>query len=289
MESLPSKATPVRKPNWLRVKLPTGDNYRAVRSVVDQYKLHTICESGRCPNMGECWGEGTATFMILGNICTRSCGFCNVATGRPLAVDWDEPDRVARSIQRMKIKHAVLTSVDRDDLPDGGSIIWAETIQAVRRLSSGTTMETLIPDFRGITDQIDRIVGAAPEVVSHNLETVRRLTRQVRVQAQYDRSLEVLRYLKAQGVNRTKTGIMLGLGETESELRQTLEDARSVGVDVVTMGQYLQPSPNHLPVQRFVEPEEFERLGAFAKTLGFRHVESSPLVRSSYHAERHVH
>lgn len=289
MESLPSKATPVRKPNWLRVKLPTGDNYRAVRSVVDQYKLHTICESGRCPNMGECWGEGTATFMILGNICTRSCGFCNVATGRPLAVDWDEPDRVARSIQRMKIKHAVLTSVDRDDLPDGGSIIWAETIQAVRRLSTGTTMETLIPDFRGITDQIDRIVGAAPEVVSHNLETVRRLTRQVRVQAQYDRSLEVLRYLKAQGVNRTKTGIMLGLGETESELRQTLEDARSVGVDVVTMGQYLQPSPNHLPVQRFVEPEEFERLGAFAKTLGFRHVESSPLVRSSYHAERHVH
>jgi len=289
MEPLPPKATPVRKPNWLRVKLPTGDNYRAVRSVVDQYKLHTICESGRCPNMGECWGEGTATFMILGNICTRSCGFCNVATGRPLAVDWDEPDRVARSIQRMKIKHAVLTSVDRDDLPDGGSIIWAETIQAVRRLSVGTTMETLIPDFRGITDQIDRIVGAAPEVVSHNLETVRRLTRQVRVQAQYDRSLEVLRYLKAQGVNRTKTGIMLGLGETESELRQTLEDARSVGVDVVTMGQYLQPSPNHLPVQRFVEPEEFDRLGEFAKTLGFRHVESSPLVRSSYHAERHVH
>ncbi len=289
MEPLPPIATPVRKPNWLRVKLPTGDNYRAVRSVVDQYKLHTICESGRCPNMGECWGEGTATFMILGNICTRSCGFCNVATGRPLAVDWDEPDRVARSIQRMKIKHAVLTSVDRDDLPDGGSIIWAETIQAVRRLSSGTTMETLIPDFRGITDQIDRIVGAAPEVVSHNLETVRRLTRQVRVQAQYDRSLEVLRYLKAQGVNRTKTGIMLGLGETESELRQTLEDARSVGVDVVTMGQYLQPSPNHLPVQRFVEPEEFDRLGEFAKTLGFRHVESSPLVRSSYHAERHVH
>lgn len=289
MESIPSKATPIRKPNWLRVKLPTGDSYRAVRSVVDQYKLHTICESGRCPNMGECWGEGTATFMILGNICTRSCGFCNVATGRPLAVDWDEPDRVARSIQRMKIKHAVLTSVDRDDLPDGGSIIWAETIQAVRRLSASTTMETLIPDFRGITDQIDRIVAAAPEVVSHNLETVRRLTRQVRVQAQYDRSLEVLRYLKAQGVNRTKTGIMLGLGETESELRQTLEDARSVGVDVVTMGQYLQPSPNHLPVQRFVEPEEFERLGAFAKTLGFRHVESSPLVRSSYHAERHVH
>ncbi|MDP4729252.1 MAG: lipoyl synthase [Schleiferiaceae bacterium] len=289
MEASNSNPTPVRKPNWLRVKLPTGTNYRAVRNVVDQYKLHTICESGRCPNMGECWGEGTATFMILGNICTRSCGFCNVATGRPLPVDWDEPDRVARSIQRMKIKHAVLTSVDRDDLADGGSIIWAETVSAVRRLSPGTTMETLIPDFRGITDQIDRIVEAAPEVVSHNMETVRRLTRQVRIQAQYDRSLEVLRYLKANGVNRTKTGIMLGLGETEDELYQTLDEVRSVGVDVVTLGQYLQPSARHLPVQRFVEPEEFERLGAYARTLGFRHVESSPLVRSSYHAERHVH
>ena len=289
MEASNSNPTPVRKPNWLRVKLPTGTNYRAVRNVVDQYKLHTICESGRCPNMGECWGEGTATFMILGNICTRSCGFCNVATGRPLPVDWDEPDRVARSIQRMKIKHAVLTSVDRDDLADGGSIIWAETVAAVRRLSPGTTMETLIPDFRGITDQIDRIVEAAPEVVSHNMETVRRLTRQVRIQAQYDRSLEVLRYLKANGVKRTKTGIMLGLGETEEELYQTLDEVRSVGVDVVTLGQYLQPSARHLPVQRFVEPEEFERLGAYARTLGFRHVESSPLVRSSYHAERHVH
>jgi lipoic acid synthetase len=289
MEASNSNPTPVRKPNWLRVKLPTGTNYRAVRNVVDQYKLHTICESGRCPNMGECWGEGTATFMILGNICTRSCGFCNVATGRPLPVDWDEPDRVARSSQRMKIKHAVLTSVDRDDLADGGSIIWAETVAAVRRLSPGTTMETLIPDFRGITDQIDRIVEAAPEVVSHNMETVRRLTRQVRIQAQYDRSLEVLRYLKANGVNRTKTGIMLGLGETEDELIQTLDEVRSVGVDVVTLGQYLQPSARHLPVQRFVEPEEFERLGAYARTLGFRHVESSPLVRSSYHAERHVH
>lgn len=289
MEASNSNPTPVRKPNWLRVKLPTGTNYRAVRNVVDQYKLHTICESGRCPNMGECWGEGTATFMILGNICTRSCGFCNVATGRPLPVDWDEPDRVARSIQRMKIKHAVLTSVDRDDLADGGSIIWAETVAAVRRLSPGTTMETLIPDFRGITDQIDLIVEAAPEVVSHNMETVRRLTRQVRIQAQYDRSLEVLRYLKANGVNRTKTGIMLGLGETEDELYQTLDEVRSVGVDVVTLGQYLQPSARHLPVQRFVEPEEFERLGAYARTLGFRHVESSPLVRSSYHAERHVH
>jgi lipoic acid synthetase len=289
MEPKNPNSTPVRKPNWLRVKLPTGENYRAVRNVVDQYKLHTICESGRCPNMGECWGEGTATFMILGNICTRSCGFCNVATGRPLPVDWDEPDRVARSIQRMKIKHAVLTSVDRDDLPDGGSIIWGETVRAVRRLSPGTTMETLIPDFRGMTDQIDRIVEAAPEVVSHNMETVRRLTRQVRIQAQYDRSLEVLRYLKANGVNRTKTGIMLGLGETEDELYQALDDVRAVGVDVVTLGQYLQPSPRHLPVQRFVEPEEFERLGDYARTLGFRHVESSPLVRSSYHAERHVH
>ena len=279
----------IAKPKWLRAKLPSGPEYGKVRTLVDENQLHTVCQSAQCPNMGECWGEGTATFMILGNICTRSCGFCNVATGRPLPVDWDEPDRVARSIQRMKIKHAVLTSVDRDDLADGGSIIWAETVAAVRRLSPGTTMETLIPDFRGITDQIDRIVEAAPEVVSHNMETVRRLTRQVRIQAQYDRSLEVLRYLKANGVNRTKTGIMLGLGETEDELYQTLDEVRSVGVDVVTLGQYLQPSARHLPVQRFVEPEEFERLGAYARTLGFRHVESSPLVRSSYHAERHVH
>ncbi|HAG05942.1 MAG TPA: lipoyl synthase [Cryomorphaceae bacterium] len=281
-------AVPTRKPKWLRVKLPTGENYKHVRSLVDQYKLHTICESGHCPNMGECWGEGTATFMILGNICTRSCGFCNVATGRPLPVDWDEPDRVGRSIKLMKVKHAVLTSVDRDDLPDGGSILWAETIKAVRRISPGTTMETLIPDFRGNERQLNRILEAAPEVISHNMETVRRLTRQVRIQAQYDRSLGVLKYLKDHGAHRTKTGIMLGLGETVEEVRAALHELREAHVDVVTLGQYLQPTPKHLPVQEFVEPEVFESLGHEAKALGFIHVESGPLVRSSYHAEKHI-
>jgi len=287
-ELAPSTTTPTRKPKWLRVKLPTGENYKHVRSLVDQYKLHTICESGHCPNMGECWGEGTATFMILGNICTRSCGFCNVATGRPLPVDWDEPDRVGRSIKLMKVKHAVLTSVDRDDLPDGGSILWAETIKAVRRISPGTTMETLIPDFRGNESQLDRILEAAPEVISHNMETVRRLTRQVRIQAQYDRSLAVLKYLKDNGAHRTKTGIMVGLGETVDEVRESLHELREARVDVVTLGQYLQPTPKHLPVQSFVEPEVFQQLEVEAKALGFIHVESGPLVRSSYHAEKHI-
>ena len=279
---------PKRKPKWLRVKLPTGDNFRQVRSLVDEYKLHTICESGHCPNMGECWGAGTATFMILGNTCTRSCGFCNVATGRPLPVDWDEPDRVGRSIKLMKVKHAVITSVDRDDLPDGGSIIWAETINAIRRISPGTTMETLIPDFRGLEDQLDRILEAAPEVISHNMETVRRLTRQVRIQAQYDRSLGVLKYLKENGAHRTKSGIMLGLGEEIDEVRHSLNELREAHVDVVTLGQYLQPTPNHLPVDSFIEPDIFEKLREEALSLGFIHVESGPLVRSSYHAEKHI-
>jgi lipoic acid synthetase len=277
-----------RKPKWLRVKLPTGENYKQVRSLVDDYKLHTICESGHCPNMGECWGAGTATFMILGNTCTRSCGFCNVATGRPLPVDWDEPDRVGRSIKLMKVKHAVLTSVDRDDLSDGGSIIWAETINAIRRISPGTTMETLIPDFRGIENQMDRVLEAAPEVISHNMETVRRLTRQVRIQAQYDRSLGVLKYLKDNGAHRTKSGIMLGLGEEVDEVRQSLHDLREANVDVVTLGQYLQPTSNHLPVNNFVEPDVFKQLEEEALKLGFIHVESGPLVRSSYRAEKHI-
>ena len=277
-----------RKPKWLRVKLPTGENYKQVRSLVDDYKLHTICESGHCPNMGECWGAGTATFMILGNTCTRSCGFCNVATGRPLPVDWDEPDRVGRSIKLMKVKHAVITSVDRDDLSDGGSIIWAETINAIRRISPGTTMETLIPDFRGIENQMDRVLEAAPEVISHNIETVRRLTRQVRIQAQYDRSLGVLKYLKDNGAHRTKSGIMLGLGEQVDEVRQSLHDLREANVDVVTLGQYLQPTSNHLPVNNFVEPDVFKQLEEEALKLGFIHVESGPLVRSSYHAEKHI-
>ena len=277
-----------KKPEWIRVKLPTGKKYTELRGLVDKYKLNTICTSGSCPNMGECWAEGTATFMILGNICTRSCGFCGVQTGRPSAVDWAEPEKVANSIKIMKIKHAVLTSVDRDDLKDMGSIIWAETVNAVRRISPGTTMETLIPDFQGNTRNIDRIIEVAPEVVSHNIETVRRLTRKVRVQAKYDTSIEVLRYLKDQGVNRTKSGIMLGLGETEDEVKDALHDLREAQVDVVTIGQYLQPSKKHLPVQQFITPDVFKKLEVFALDLGFRHVESGPLVRSSYKAHKHI-
>ncbi len=277
-----------KKPEWIRVKLPTGKKYTELRGLVDKYKLNTICTSGSCPNMGECWAEGTATFMILGNICTRSCGFCGVQTGRPSAVDWAEPEKVANSIKIMKIKHAVLTSVDRDDLKDMGSIIWAETVNAVRRISPGTTMETLIPDFQGNTRNIDRIIEVAPEVVSHNIETVRRLTRKVRVQAKYDTSIEVLRYLKEQGVNRTKSGIMLGLGETEEEVKDALHDLREAQVDVVTIGQYLQPSKKHLPVQQFITPDVFKKLEGYALDLGFRHVESGPLVRSSYKAHKHI-
>lgn len=288
MEDLIQNTT-VQKPKWIRVKLPTGKNYRELRTLVDKYKLNTICQSGSCPNMGECWGEGTATFMILGNICTRSCGFCGVKTGKPLDVNWDEPEKVARSIKLMKIKHAVLTSVDRDDLKDMGSILWAETVNAVRRISPGTTMETLIPDFQGITKHIDRLVDVAPEVISHNMETVKRLTREVRIQAKYERSLEVLRYLKEAGQRRTKTGVMLGLGETKDEVFQTIEDIRNANVDVITLGQYLQPTKKHLPVKKFITPEEFDEFGDFARSLGFRHVESSPLVRSSYHAEKHIH
>ena len=238
--------------------------------------------------MGECWGDGTATFMILGNICTRSCGFCGVKTGRPETVDWAEPEKVARSIKIMKIKHAVLTSVDRDDLPDMGSILWAETIQAVRRLNPNTTMETLIPDFQGIKKHIDRIVKVMPEVVSHNMETVRRLTREVRIQAKYDQSLGVLKYLKQAGVCRTKSGIMLGLGETEKEVKQTMLDLREAEVDIVTIGQYLQPSKKHLPVKEFITPDQFKIYEEYGKQIGFRHVESGALVRSSYKAHKHI-
>ena len=277
-----------KKPDWIRVKLPTGKKYTELRGLVDQYKLNTICTSGSCPNMGECWAEGTATFMILGNICTRSCGFCGVQTGRPGAVDWSEPEKVANSIKITKIKHAVITSVDRDDLKDMGSIIWAETVNAVRRISPGTTMETLIPDFQGNTRNIDRIVNVAPEVVSHNIETVKRLTRKVRVQAKYETSLHTLEYLKDQGIQRTKSGIMLGLGEKEEEVMEALHDLRKRKVDVVTMGQYLQPSKKHLPVQEFISPDRFKKLEAFALDLGFRHVESGPLVRSSYKAHKHI-
>lgn len=280
---------PKGKPKWLRVKLPTGKKYTQLRGLVDTYNLHTICTSGSCPNMGECWGEGTATFMILGNVCTRSCGFCGVKTGRPGPVDWAEPEKVARSIKIMGIKHAVVTSVDRDDLKDMGSILWAETVKAIRRMNPETTLETLIPDFQGIEKHLDRILEVAPEVISHNVETVRRLTREVRIQAKYDRSLGVLRYLKDRGARRTKSGIMLGLGETREEVVQTLHDLRGAGVDVVTIGQYLQPSRKHLPVTEFITPDQFDAYREIGLELGFRHVESGALVRSSYHAHKHIH
>jgi len=277
-----------KKPDWIRVKLPTGKKYTELRGLVDKYKLNTICTSGSCPNMGECGAEGTATFMILGNICTRSCGFCGVQTGRPGAVDWTEPEKVANSIKIMNIKHAVLTSVDRDDLKDMGSIIWAETVNAIRRISPQTTLETLIPDFQGNKRNIDRIVQVAPEVVSHNIETVKRLTRKVRVQAKYQTSLEILHYLKEEGINRTKSGIMLGLGEKEEEVLESLHDLRASSVDVVTIGQYLQPSKKHLPVHSFITPDMFKKYETFALDLGFKHVESGPLVRSSYKAHKHI-
>ncbi|WP_405383568.1 lipoyl synthase [Maribacter sp. LLG6340-A2] len=281
-------APPKGKPKWLRVKLPTGKKYTQLRGLVDKYDLHTICTSGSCPNMGECWGEGTATFMILGNVCTRSCGFCGVKTGRPENVDWAEPEKVARSIKIMGIKHAVVTSVDRDDLKDMGSIIWAETVKAIRRMNPNTTLETLIPDFQGIEKHLDRIVAVSPEVVSHNMETVKRLTREVRIQAKYDRSLEVLNYLKKEGINRTKSGIMLGLGEHEDEVITALADLRKVDVDVVTIGQYLQPSKKHLPVKEFITPEQFKKYEEIGLEMGFRHVESGALVRSSYKAHKHI-
>lgn len=276
-----------KKPHWLRVKLPTGKEYLHVRKTVDQHKLHTICESGNCPNMGECWGAGTATFMILGNICTRSCGFCAVATGRPLAADLQEPVRVAESIRLMKVKHAVITSVDRDDLKDGGSNIWQETIRAIRKVSPETTLETLIPDFQGKWENLQRIIDVRPEIVSHNLETVKRLTKQVRVQAKYDRSLEVLKRLKDAGL-KTKSGIMLGLGETEQEIHEAMDDLRDVGCDILTLGQYLQPTKKHLPVVEFIHPDVFAKYKNAGLAKGFKYVESGPLVRSSYHAEKHL-
>jgi len=278
----------MKKPKWLKVKLPTGQAYKNVRGITKSHDLHTICESGNCPNMGECWGEGTATFMILGNICTRSCGFCNVMTGRPLAVDVLEPKKVARSVKLMEVKHAVITSVDRDDLKDGGASIWVETINEIRKANPHTTMETLIPDFKGRLKDIQPIIDVAPEVVSHNVETVRRLTKKVRIQAKYDRSLDTLRFLYEGGI-KTKSGIMLGLGETEDEVIETMRDLRKVGVQIVTIGQYLQPTKKHLPVFEYITPEQFKKYEEIGKSLGFRHVESGPLVRSSYHAEKHIH
>ncbi|MBK6776572.1 MAG: lipoyl synthase [Flavobacteriales bacterium] len=286
-EEIVEAAPRQRRPDWLRVKLPTGESFRKVREIVGEHKLHTICQSGNCPNMGECWGAGTATFMILGNTCTRSCGFCSVATGRPEEADPFEPARVARSVELMGVKHCVITSVDRDDLADGGAGIWARTIRAIRRRCPETKFETLIPDFQGKWENLAIVLEEKPDILSHNIETVRRLTQKVRVQAKYDRSLEVLMRSKRAGL-RTKSGIMLGLGETDAEVVEAMEDLRSVGVDVVTLGQYLQPTKAHLPVVEFVHPDRFARYNELGKTMGFRFVESGPLVRSSYHAEKHV-
>ena len=276
-----------KKPSWLKVKLPTGESYKKVRNLVSEHNLHTICESGNCPNMGECWGAGTATFMILGNICTRSCDFCAVSTGKPEEVDVFEPARVANSVKLMNVKHAVLTSVDRDDLQDGGADIWVKTVKAIRRKSPETTLETLIPDFAGKWENLQKIIDVAPEIVSHNIETVRRLTKKIRIQAKYNRSLELLLRLKKGGM-KTKSGLMLGLGETDEEVLETMQDLRTVEVDVLTLGQYLQPTPKHAPVKDFITPEKFKEYKKIGLEMGYKFVESGPLVRSSYHAEKHL-
>ena len=288
MSEIVNKPQRITKPDWLKIKLPSGKEFSEVKQNVEQHRLHTICESGKCPNQTECWGAKTATLMILGNVCTRSCMFCSVATGKPENVDITEPLRVAESVKLMGLKHVVITSVDRDDLMDGGSKIWAATIRAIRRHNPGVTLETLIPDFKGIWENLQQVIYVKPEVVSHNLETVERLTREVRIQAKYERSLEVLLRLKEGGIERTKSGLMLGLGETEEELFLAMDDLRKSKVDILTLGQYLQPTRNHLPVAKYVTPEEFAHYKEVALSKGFRYVESGPMVRSSYHAEKHL-
>lgn len=284
----PLESKRVPKPEWLKIKLPSGVEYSDVKKNIKDNRLHTICESGQCPNQTECWGAGTATLMILGNVCTRSCMFCNVATGKPENVDITEPLRVAESVKLMGLQHVVITSVDRDDLTDGGARIWAATIRAIRRHAPGVTMETLIGDFAGKWDNLQQVIDVKPEVVSHNIETVKRLTREVRVQARYERSIEVLRRLKEGGIERTKSGIMLGLGETDEEIYEAMDDLRGAGVDILTLGQYLQPTRQHLAVLRYVSPEQFALYKKIGLEKGFRYVESGPMVRSSYHAERHL-
>lgn len=274
------------KPEWLRIKLPRGFKAEQVVGLLNENHIHTICSSGMCPNRGECWSRGTATFMIGGNICTRACKFCNVATGRPLPLDPAEIEHIAQSVKELGLKHVVLTSVDRDDLPDYGASHWASLIRRIHELSDAT-METLIPDMNGRTDLLDLIIAEKPDVISHNMETVRRLTPQVRSVATYDGSLKVIAYLASKGV-RTKSGIMLGLGETREEIIETMRDLREAGCHVITIGQYLQPTRKHYPVQEYIEPEVFEELGQIARDMGFLHVESAPMVRSSYHAEKHV-
>lgn len=276
-----------RKPSWLKIRLAGGENFSKVKKIVTDNSLHTICQSGNCPNMGECWGVGTATFMILGEICTRSCRFCATHTGKPLPADEKEPQRVARSVKLMKLKHCVITSVDRDDMEDGGAAIWAETIRQIRSENPNTTIEVLIPDFLGRKDDLDKVLEAKADIVAHNLETVRRLTPQVRSSARYDRSLQVLKWISESGL-KTKSGIMVGLGEKKEEVLETLDDLRNAGCTIITIGQYLQPTSGHLPVEDYIHPDVF----AFYKTeglkRGFTIVESNPLVRSSYHAENHI-
>ena len=276
-----------RKPDWLRVKLPIGEKYKNVRALVDEYNLHTICQSGNCPNMGECWGAGTATFMILGNTCTRSCSFCAVKTGRPPEYDEDEPRRVAEAIKLMQVKHAVLTSVNRDERKDRGAEIWYQTVRAIKESSPQTTIETLIPDVKATWDALERMISAGQEVVSHNIETVESLYRKVRPQAKYARSLEQIKRTKAYG-KRTKSGIMVGLGETDEQVYKTMDDLLEHGCDVITIGQYLQPTKMHLEVANFVHPDKFAEYKVVGLEKGFNFVESGPLVRSSYHAERHL-
>jgi lipoic acid synthetase len=287
MNDKKDNTTVLRKPDWLKIKVPSGKEYVSVKEIVNRNKLHTICTSGHCPNMHECWGRGTATLMILGDICTRSCKFCNVKTGKPLPVDNDEPLRVARSVKMMNLKHVVITSVDRDDLQDGGAGIWALTVKMIKELNPDTTIETLIPDFDGKEELLQKVIDAAPEVISHNLETVKRLTPLTRSRAKYDRSLKVLEYIAKSGIV-AKSGIMAGLGETPGEVFEMMDDLLSAGVKVLTIGQYLQPTKKHLPVYQYVTPRQFKEYERVGLEKGFRFVESAPLVRSSYHAERHV-
>lgn len=287
LPTISSAETQKRKPNWLRVKLPVGPDYARVRRLVDEYKLHTICESGNCPNMGECWGAGTATFMILGNVCTRSCTFCAVATGRPTEYDLDEPKRVAEAIKLMKVKHAVITSVNRDELKDRGAEVWYQTVVETKKLNPETTIETLIPDTKGNWDALYRMIEGGQEVVSHNMETVGRLYRMVRPQARYERSLEQIKRIRQAGM-RTKSGIMLGLGETKEEVFKAMDDLVENGLLILTLGQYLQPTKMHLEVAEFIHPDTFEMYKEEGLRRGLRYVEAGPLVRSSYHAERHV-
>ena len=276
-----------RKPDWLKIKLPQKDAYAEVKQLVKDNNLHTICTSGSCPNLGECWDAGTATFMILGDICTRACKFCAVTTGKPLPIDKNEPVKLARSIKALKLKHCVITSVDRDDLPDYGASFWAEVIRQIKKHNPNTTIEVLIPDFNGRTDLVQQVIDAQPDIISHNLETVRRFTPQIRTKAQYDTSLKVLKYIADAGM-RAKSGIMLGIGETFEEVLETMDDLRAVNCEVMTIGQYLQPTKQNMEVQEYVKPEVFAEFKEIGLEKGFRFVESSPLVRSSYHAEKHV-